>query len=215
MPDPSTYGAVLGAVLAYQLSGVGPDMMLVINRGIGQGRQAALAAAMGCVAAGIVQIPLLAMGLATIVLSSPPLYKALQLIGAAYLIYLGIRFLAAGEIGKEQDHGESASLVGAFGQGMICNLTNPTALSFMLAILPQFVQYSAGTPALQFVILAVTMKATGLLILSTVALTSGAFSDWLARNPGVVGWQQRMAGTIMVGLGIRLLIPSAAPPFSR
>ncbi|WP_437409383.1 LysE family translocator [Sinorhizobium meliloti] len=215
MPDPSTYTAFLGAVLAYQLSGVGPDMMLVISRGIGQGRQAALAAALGCVAAGIIQIPLLAMGLATVVLSSPPLYKAMQLIGAAYLIYVGFRFLAAGETGKEQDYLASASLVGAFRQGMICNLTNPAALSFMLAILPQFVHPSAGSPALQFAIMAGTMKATGLLILGTAALASGAFSGWLARNRPIMVWQQRIAGTIMVALGIRLLFPVAVPSFGR
>lgn len=210
MPDPSTYAAFLGAVLAYQLSCVGPDMMLVISRGIGQGRQAALAAALGCVAAGLVQIPLLAMGLATVILSSPLLYKALQLIGAAYLIYVGIRFLAAGDTGKNQDCVASASLFGAFRQGMICNLTNPAALSFMLAILPQFVHPSAGSPALQFVILGGSMKATGLLILGAVALTSGAFSSWLARNRPIMVWQQRIAGTIMIALGIRLLLPGDA-----
>lgn len=210
MPDPSTYAAFLGAILAYQLSGVGPDMMLVISRGIAQDRQAALAAAMGCVAAGFIQIPLLAMGLATVILSSPLLYSTLQLTGAGYLIYVGIRFLAARDTGKNQDYVASATLLGAFRQGMICNLTNPAVLSFMLAILPQFVHPSAGSPALQFLILGGTMKATGLLILGTVALMSDAFSGWLARNRPIMVWQQRIAGTIMIALGIKLLLPVAA-----
>jgi threonine/homoserine/homoserine lactone efflux protein len=218
MPDLTTYAAFLGAVLAYQLSGVGPDMMLVISRGIGQGRPAALATAFGCVATGVVQIPLLAMGLATVVTSSPLIYKAMQWIGAAYLIYVGIRFLAADRETVVQDvqgYAASMSLAGPFRQGMICNLTNPAALSFMLAILPQFVQPSAGSPALQFFILGGTMKATGLLILGAVALTSGAFSGWLSRNRSFVVWQQRIAGSIMVALGIRLLLSPAAPSLHR
>lgn len=218
MPDPATYAAFLGAVLAYQLSGIGPDTMLVISRGIAQGRRAAFATALGCVAAGVVQIPLLAMGLATIVVSSPSLYKAIQWIGAAYLIYVGIRFLAAGSesvVAKEQDRTAPASLAGPFRQGVICNLTNPATLSFMLAILPQFVHPSAGSPALQFTILGGTMKATGLLILGTVALTSGVFSGWLARNTAVVVWQQRIAGTIMIALGVKLLLPLAVPSLQR
>ena len=218
MPDPATYAAFLGAVLAYQLSGVGPDMMLVISRGIGQGRKAALATAFGCVAAGAIQIPLLAMGLATVIMSSPPLYKAMQLIGAAYLIYLGIRFLAAGgetAAGDMQDRVGPPSLAGSFRQGGICNLTNPTALSFMLAVLPQVVHPSAGSGALQFFVLGATMKLTGLLILGTVALTSGAFKDWMSRNTSFVVWQQRIAGGIMIAFGVRLLLSPASPSLHR
>jgi len=192
-------------------------MMLVISRGIGEGRHAALATAFGCVAAGVVQIPLLAMGLATVVVSSPLLYKAMQWIGAFYLIYVGIRFLAARRetVRDVKDYAASTSLAGPFRQGMICNLTNPAALSFMLAILPQFVQPSAGSPALQFFILGGTMKLSGLLVLSAVALTSGAFSGWLSRNTSFVLWQQRVAGSIMIVLGIRLLLSPAAPSLHR
>ncbi|WP_244564012.1 LysE family translocator [Ensifer aridi] len=192
-------------------------MMLVISRGIGQGRHAALATAFGCVAAGVIQIPLLAMGLATVVVSSPLLYKAMQWMGAVYLIYVGIRFLAARRetVRDVQGYAASTSLAGPFRQGMICNLTNPAALSFMLAILPQFVQPSAGSPALQFLILGGTMKFSGLLVLSAVALTSGAFSGWLSRNTSFVLWQQRVAGSIMIALGIRLLLSPAVPSLHR
>ncbi|OHV82008.1 LysE family translocator [Rhizobium sp. LCM 4573] len=218
MPDPATYAAFLGAVLAYQLSGVGPDMMLVISRGIGQGRKAALATAFGCVAAGAIQIPLLAMGLATVIMSSPPLYKAMQVIGAAYLIYLGIRFLTAGgetAVGDMRDRAGPPSLAGSFRQGVICNLTNPTALSFMLAVLPQFVHPSAGSAALQFFVLGATMKLTGLLILGAVALTSGAFKHWMSRNRSFMVWQQRIAGSIMIAFGVRLLLSPASPSLHR
>jgi len=109
----------------------------------------------------------------------------------------------------------SPSLLAPFRQGVICNLTNPTSLSFMLAILPQFVAPSAGSPALQFFILGVTMKATGLLVLGAVALTSGTFSNWLSHSSAFVAWQQRIAGSIMIALGIRLLLSPVAPALHR
>ncbi|TPK38646.1 LysE family translocator [Mesorhizobium sp. B2-5-3] len=212
MPDLSTYLAFLGAVLAYQLSGVGPDMMLVISRGVGQGWRHALAAATGCVSAGVVQIPLLAMGLATLITSSPPLYSFLQIVGAIYLIAIGVKFLLA----RRQDESRTFAFANtggttaAFRQGMICNLTNPTTLAFMLAVLPQFVHPWAGPAALQFVILGTTMKMMGMFVLGAVALTSGAVGGWLSRRSSFVVWQGRLAGAIMVGVGIRLLLAVAS-----
>lgn len=208
MPDLTTYLAFLGAVLAYQLSGVGPDMMLVISRGVGQGWRQALAAATGCVSAGVVQIPLLAMGLAMLITSSPPLYSFLQIVGAIYLIAIGLKFLLARR--QDENHAfafaNTSGVAAAFWQGMICNLTNPTTLAFMLAVLPQFVHPWAGPPALQFVILGATMKMMGMVVLGAVALTSGAVGGWLSRRSNFVVWQERLAGAIMVAIGIRLLL---------
>ncbi|TIR15348.1 MAG: LysE family translocator [Mesorhizobium sp.] len=209
MPDVTTYLAFVGAVLAYQLSGVGPDMMLVISRGVGQGSRHALATAAGCVSAGVVQIPLLAMGLASLVTSSPTLYSFLQIIGATYLIAIGIKFLLArrlGEGGGASTFANTSSIPAAFRQGMICNLTNPTTLAFMLAVLPQFVHPWSGSPALQFIILGATMKMTGLVILGAVALTSGAVGGWLARRSFFLVWQERLAGALMIAIGVRLLL---------
>ncbi|WP_292226798.1 LysE family translocator [Mesorhizobium sp.] len=196
-------------MLAYQLSGVGPDMMLVISRGVGQGWRHALATAAGCVSAGVVQIPLLAMGLASLVTSSPTLYSFLQIIGATYLIAIGIKFLLArrlGEGGGASTFANTNSIPAAFRQGMICNLTNPTTLAFMLAVLPQFVHSWSGSPALQFIILGATMKITGLVILGAVALTSGAVGGWLARRNSFLVWQERLAGALMIAIGVRLLL---------
>ncbi|WP_292117636.1 LysE family translocator [Mesorhizobium sp.] len=184
-------------------------MMLVISRGVGQGWRHALATAAGCVSAGVVQIPLLAMGLASLVTSSPTLYSFLQIIGATYLIAIGVKFLLArrlGEGGGASTFANTNSIPAAFRQGMICNLTNPTTLAFMLAVLPQFVHSWSGSPALQFIILGATMKITGLVILGAVALTSGAVGGWLARRNSFLVWQERLAGALMIAIGVRLLL---------
>lgn len=76
----------------------------------------------------------------------------------------------------------------------------------MLAVLPQFVHPWNGSPALQFIILGATMKMTGLVILSAVALTSGAVGGWLARRGAFLVWQERLTGALMVGIGVRLFL---------
>jgi threonine/homoserine/homoserine lactone efflux protein len=219
MPELTTYLAFLAAVLAYQLSGPGPDMLLVMSRGVGQGWRVALSTALGCVAAGVIQIPLLALGLASLVASSPVAYEILRWAGAGYLIYLGIRLLfPRRNITSVQNTAGATSDVGwgaAFRQGMICNLTNPTVLTFMLAILPQFVDPSSGPAVMQLLVLGATMKGTGLLTLGSVALASGAVGGWLARHSGFLAWQERFAGAVMIALGLRLLFAGDARPALR
>ena len=103
-------------------------------------------------------------------------------LGAGYLIYIGAQFLLARsthEAAAEVPSGSGAC--DPFRQGMICNLTNPTTLVFMLAVLPQFVHASAGSSAMQFLILGATMKATGILSLGTVALASGTVKTGWSR----------------------------------
>ncbi len=219
MPDLATYLAFLAAVLAYQLSGPGPDMLLVMSRGVGQGWRVALSTALGCVSAGVIQIPLLALGLASLVASSPVAYEILRWAGAGYLIYLGVGLLL-----PRRNAARVKSVVGpthdltwgaAFRQGMVCNLTNPTALTFMLAILPQFVDPSSGPAGVQLLVLGATMKGTGLLTLGSVALASGAVGGWLSRHSGFLVWQERFAGLVMIALGLRLLFAGDARPALR
>ena len=219
MPDLATYLAFLAAVLAYQLSGPGPDMLLVMSRGVGQGWRVALSTALGCVAAGVIQIPLLALGLASLVASSTVDYDILRWAGAGYLIYLGIALLLprrnAARVESVVDSTPGVAWGSAFRQGMVCNLTNPTVLTFMLAILPQFVDPASGPAGMQLLVLGVTMKGTGLFTLGTVALASGAVGGWLSRHSRLLVWQERFAGAVMIALGLRLLFAGEARPALR
>ena len=156
MPESSTYLAFLGALLAYQLSGPGPDMLLVISRGIAQGRQAALATAIGCVSAGAIQIPLLALGLASIINASTIAHEVMRWGGAASLCYLGAALLFKSAKATARAEMSPITRTDAFQQGVISNLTNPTTLAFMLALLPQFVDPSTGSTTTQLIVLGVT-----------------------------------------------------------
>lgn len=211
MPEPSTLLAFLAAVLAMQVL-PGPDIALLVGRGVGQGRRVALWTAVGMtVGAGAVQLPLLALGVASLVRSSPLAYELLRWLGAAYLVWLGVRLLrGAGRSAAAVSTQRRVSALAAAREGMISNLTNPKVAAFMLAFLPQFVDPAHGAVAVQLLVLGAVQKLSGMCVLGTVALVSGTLGGWLARRPGLIAWQERFTGSVLVALGLRLLLAGDA-----
>jgi threonine/homoserine/homoserine lactone efflux protein len=195
------------AVLVMQLT-PGPDMMLIVGRGIGQGRKVALCIVLGMtLLAGSVQLPLLALGVASLLQSSAFALSMLQWAGACYLIWLGGRLLwTSTRTPIAASMPSQVSAWSAMREGAINNLTNPKPLLFMFAFLPQFVDPTQGPVWMQLLALGLVQKLCGVVILSSVAFASGAVGGWLARRPGIVAWQERFTGVVMVALGIRLLL---------
>jgi threonine/homoserine/homoserine lactone efflux protein len=203
--DLSTFVAFLVAVLAYQLV-PGPDTFLVVSRGLGEGRTIAAWTAVGAVAAGAVQLPLLAGGVASLVSSSEVLFRALQLVGAAYLVWLGVKLIVerrASASGRSISNHPGAAA--AFRDGLISNLTNPNSLVFMLAFQPQFVDPAKGRVGLQLLLLGSVQKLSGLLMLGATAMAAGTLGNRIATYPASIAWQKTFAGLVMIGLGLRLL----------
>jgi threonine/homoserine/homoserine lactone efflux protein len=186
-------------------------MMLVVSRGVGEGRQTAFFTVIGMtLGAGAIQLPLLAFGVASVADSSPMAFEVLRWAGAAYLIWLGARLIVASMRARPMADtvgaGHHRSVLGAVGEGMIANLTNPNPMLFMIAFLPQFVDPARGSVTAQLLVFGATQKATGFLLLGAAALAAGAAGGWLARRRAVVAWQERIAGAAMILLGLRLLI---------
>lgn len=213
MPGLTALLAFGAAVLALQLT-PGPDMMLVIGRGVGQGRRIALLTVLGVtLVSGVVQVSLLVLGVASLLQASPLAFKLLRWIGAAYLIWLGARLLwASFRTSAKAVAAPRVSAWVAVREGMINNLTNPKSWLFMFAFLPQFVDPARGPVWMQLLLLGLLQKLSGFVILGLVALTSGALGGWLARRPGLLAWQERFAGAVMVILGVRLLLSGDARP---
>ncbi len=197
------------AVLALQIA-PGPDMMLVIGRGVGQGRRVALLTAAGTtLVAALVQLPLLALGVASLIQASPVAFQALRWVGGIYLVWLGVKLLlrAGRSLGGGGTAPRAVSDLTALREGAISGLTNPKSMVFMLAFLPQFVDPSFGWPVtVQLLILGAVQKLSGFAVMATVALGAGTFGTWLARRPTLIAWQERFAGLVMVALGLRLVL---------
>jgi threonine/homoserine/homoserine lactone efflux protein len=207
MLDPGLFTAFLVALLLLELS-PGPDMMLILARGIGQGRRIALLTMVGMIfVAGAVQVGLLVLGLASLIATWPAALTAIRLIGAAYLVFLGAKLLHSSlRPGSQTSKVTDVSDWQAVRQGVVNSLTNPKSLLFMFAFLPQFVDPSAGPVWLQLLILGVIQKLAGVLSLGGVALASGAAGRWLARNGRLILWQERFTALVLIGLGLRLAL---------
>jgi threonine/homoserine/homoserine lactone efflux protein len=207
MPELSTYLAFLAAVLAMQLV-PGPETMLVVSRGVGEGRSVALATVLGMtLVAGLIQVPLLALGAASALAALPAAFDALRWVGAAYLAWLGVRLLLAQPpTGASATRQRNGSVLHAVRDGLVANLANPAPLLFMLAFLPQFIDPARGPVTTQLILFGATQKTTGFALLGTTALAAGAAGGWLARHRRFVRWQERLAGTVMIALAVRLLL---------
>ena len=159
--DPALWIAFVGTVLVMQMP-PGPDSMLVMARGIGQGRLVALFTVLGMTAgAGMVQLPLLALGVSSLVRASPFAFAMLQWLGAAYLVWIGLQLVFKS---KDMPVQQVAHEIGPFvaaQEGMIANLMNPWPMTFMVAFLPQFIDAHGGSVGLQLLLLGATQKMTG------------------------------------------------------
>lgn len=215
MPTSAALLTFLAALIVLELT-PGPDMMLVLARGIGQGRRIALLTVVGMIfVAGVVQVGLLVLGLASLLQLYPSALTAMQWIGAAYLIHLGARTLLSSQSGGVQALATSyRSPWSAIQEGTINSLTNPKSLLFMFAFLPQFVNPDGGPIWLQLLVLGAIQKLAGIVSLGAVALASGSMGQWLHRWPSFLRWQQRFTAIVMIGLGVRLLLTGggSAPP---
>jgi threonine/homoserine/homoserine lactone efflux protein len=158
--------------------------------------------------AAMVQLPLIAFGVSSLIEAYPVALAALQWIGAAYLIWLGVRLiLVAPDALGQQNTGPLKPLTAAR-EGMIANLINPWPITFMVAFLPQFIDPHGGSVSLQLLLLGATQKLTGVLVLGTYAVASGSIGSWIMKRPRVRLWQQRIAGIFIVGLGFRMAFGS-------
>lgn len=182
----------------------GPDLFLIVGRGISQGRTAALFTALGFFLAGFVQVPLLAFGLASAVAENPVLFEILRYGGAAYLIWRGFKMIRhAGQ--TEAFPAKYASASAAIKEGFVASLVNPKSHAFLLAFLPQFVRPENGSVMMQFIVLGIVMRIVALLIEGGIALFAGAIGQRLRRARLLQGWLERIAGSLLVAVGLRLV----------
>ena len=197
-----TIGAALLLVLEIT---PGPDMMLVVARGIGQGRRVAILTVVGMIfVAGVVQVGLLVLGVASLLSTYPAGLMLLQWLGAAYMLYLGGRMILASLGGGARRKPAPASVPGwrAVREGAINSLTNPKSLLFMFAFLPQFV--ASGYPVAAYTFgLAMIHVLIGTVWSSTMIAASRPLSRWLKR-PAVVRNMDRLTGLVFVAFAVRL-----------
>jgi threonine/homoserine/homoserine lactone efflux protein len=184
----------------------GQDMILVMSRSITHGTRAGVATAAG-VSVGLLGHTLLATaGLGALLRASEWLFVALKLVGAAYLMYLGVQLLRTRSAHLALASDAPASLMRQFVAGAASNIANPKIAVFFFAFLPQFVAHDAGRPTLTVLVLGAIFSALTFLIKGPVALFGGRLSAWFRRRDAALVWLHRGCGGVMVALALRLAL---------
>jgi len=183
----------------------GQDMLYVMSRALAQGRFAGLCSALGVCLGILVHTGLAALGVGAILQASGDLFLILKFVGAAYLIYLGLRLLLAREATGTAPGGAHPLTPWALvWQGVLSNVTNPKIVLFFFAFLPQFVDPASAYPTRDLIGLGVLYALMALPVKGAVALAAASLSERVLRRPGAMLWVNRASGAVLVGLGLRL-----------
>ena len=205
MIEPTKFALFIGVSWALIIA-PGPDMFYVITRGMAHGRKAGILSAIGVVCGILVHTTAAALGLTLILQTSAFAFLLVKYVGATYLLYLGIKAWRDKSTFSLQSPTSVMSSRAFFWQGVLSNVLNPKIAIFFLAFLPQFVDKGSSQVTLQMVTLGLTFACMGLCFLLVVGYSSGAIGGWLARRPHYAQFLQRLAGGILIGLGIRLAL---------
>ncbi|MCI0348305.1 MAG: LysE family translocator [Acidobacteriales bacterium] len=180
----------------------GPAVLYITARSIDQGRLAGVVSVLGVATGALVHVAAAALGISAVLLSSALAFSVVKYLGAAYLIYLGIRKLMIREELQPLEARSDQKLARIFFQGIVVNVLNPKTALFFFAFIPQFVDPARGSVALQIMLLGGLFAIMGVLSDGTYAVLAGTLGQWLKGNLRVLRAQRYFAGSVYIGLGL-------------
>jgi len=186
----------------------GPDTLYIVGRSSALGLRAGAVAALGIGAGVLVHICAAALGLSALLAASATAFAVVKIIGAAYLVYVGVSLLRT----KKSDPSSpavtlrSARLRSIFFQGFLTNILNPKVALFFLAFLPQFVMADAPSKPVTFLFLGAIFDFNGTLWNLLVAWSTARISSRFAAGERFKIWFNRCVGSLFVVVGLRLVL---------
>ncbi|MEZ5669326.1 MAG: LysE family translocator [Alphaproteobacteria bacterium] len=205
MPDQATLLTYLAILLGFVFI-PGPAVLLTLARATSAGTRVGLATGLGIAVGDLIHTGMLVVGISALVLASAFLFTLVKYLGAAYLVYLGIRAIVEKSAALLPASGLRVTPGAAFRQAVIAEVLNPKSALFFLAFLPQFVRPENGAIELQLIILGALFVLLGLLSTVAVALCAGRVGAFLRRSPTILRWQGKFVGGIYCILGVRLAL---------
>jgi threonine/homoserine/homoserine lactone efflux protein len=210
MPLNAHLFALFLATTALVMIAPGPDMLFVLGCGMRGGPRAGLLATAGVATSEAIHITVAAAGLSAFFAAAPVAFDAMRIIGASYLIWLGVQTIR--HRGQEQDEGDTGAAAPgvsgrrAYARGLLTNLLNPKMVTFSIAFLPQFVDPSHGRVWLQFALLGALFVAVEFLVDGTVGVLAGRIGTWLRRRRTARRRLDTATGGLLIGLGLGLAV---------
>ncbi len=175
----------------------------MLSLSVARGREAGIRSVAGHAVSSIIPVTAAALGVSSVISASVLAFNTLKLIGALYLIYLGVRQLMSPppSLAKPKSKGRNE-----FWQGFITHLTNPKVALFYLSVIPQFINPHLGHVWLQALVLGVIQKLMALIWLSSVAFAGAKAKAWLETHERFVLWQRRLTGALFIGFGLKIAL---------
>jgi len=201
MPDTSSL--ILFMIAAWVLLVTpGPAVIYIVARSIDQGRLAGIVSVLGIGVGTLFHVAAAALGVSAILVSSALAFNIVKYLGAAYLIYLGLQKFFGSDAIARPEALEPQKLTQIFYQGVVVNLLNPKTALFFFAFLPQFVDVSRGSVALQVLLLGAILVVMGIVSDGAYAVLAGTAGNWLRENLNFLRAQRYFAGTVFIALGL-------------
>jgi threonine/homoserine/homoserine lactone efflux protein len=206
MLTPDQFLSFLAAALLITAS-PGPDNLMVLGVGMSRGRKQGMVFGLGCALGCLSHTVLAAAGVSAIIAASPLAFTALKVCGGLYLVWLGINALRSkGGAKATAVKMPDESLGRLFMKGVFANAINPKVVLFFLSFLPQFVIAEHGAVSWQIAALGVTFTVQAAVLFGLLGYFSGAVGQWINGHARAGLWLDRIAGTVFVALGLRLIV---------
>ena len=207
MEDPFYWMLFLSAAILLNIA-PGPDMLYLISKTMSQEKRVGFASILGFGTGALIHTLFVSLGISAIISTSVVGFKIIKYTGAAYLFYLGIKALLSGGIKfkeNEKKEGDN-SFLKSFSQAVIIDVTNPKVALFFIAFLPQFYRVNGTSKIIQFMTLGLIIILIGFIVESIIVLLSDKIAHLLKKKPIVSRILDKVFGTVLIGLGIRLVI---------
>lgn len=203
MLDVSTVSTFVAVVLGLFLI-PGPAVLLVLSRTVQGGRKTGILTGLGIATGDFVHTLFAAVGLSALLMTSALAFNVVKYIGAAYLIYLGIRALRQKPADISLPTAPAVTPARAFLQAIPAEVLNPKTALFFLAFMPQFVHPERGSTFLQFATLGIIFVVLSSAYTSLIALSIRPLGRLLKRLSWIGKWQGKILGTVFIGLGLKV-----------
>ncbi|MCY9786647.1 LysE family translocator [Nocardiopsis sp. EMB25] len=187
----------------------GPSVLFVVGRAIAHGRGVAVLSVLGNALGGLVLVLAVALGVGALVTAFAPLFTAVKLVGAAYLVYLGIQTIRHRRATADALDGSAAgplSRTRSLWDGFVVGLTNPKTLVFFVAALPQFADPSLGPVAPQIALFGALFLLTAVVSDTCYGLLAGTVRGWFAARPRRMEVTGTVSGALMIGVGAQFAL---------
>ena len=205
VPPESLLAFIVAAVVLIVIPG--PSVLFTIGRALALGRIGGLLSVLGNALGLLPVIGLVAIGVGGIVARSVVLFTIVKVVGALYLMFLGVQAI------RHRNRAAEAAIAGSLprshwrqlGEGFIVGITNPKTIAFFVAVLPQFVDLEAGSVPLQMIELGLIFFVIALISDAAWAFAAAAARTWFGKSPKRIATLSATGGGLMIGLGGILL----------